>query len=92
MREQARDYFVNQAFRRDLYVRGANRLSATERRSRMLNTRFVLMQPTENVASSVTGPAGAATLQAEIYRPLLNALADQTIWNRPSPSWSAWAQ
>jgi hypothetical protein len=43
----------------------------------MLNTRFVLMQPTENVASSVTGPAGAATLQAEIYRPLLNALADQ---------------
>ncbi|QYY84544.1 class I SAM-dependent methyltransferase [Pseudomonas sp. B21-041] len=77
MREQARDYFVNQAFRRDLYVRGANRLSATERRSRMLNTRFVLMQPTENVASSVTGPAGAATLQAEIYRPLLNALADQ---------------
>jgi Predicted methyltransferase regulatory domain len=44
MREQARDYFVNQHFRRDLYVRGANRLSVAEHRQGMLNTRFVLMQ------------------------------------------------
>ena len=76
MREQARDYFVNQNFRRDLYVRGATRLSASEHRERMLGTRFVLMQLADSVAGSVTGPAGSATLQAEIYGPVLEALAD----------------
>jgi len=75
MREQARDYFVNQHFRRDLYVRGANRLSAAEHRERMLSSRFVLLQVAESVPDSVTGPAGAASLQAEIYTPLLAALA-----------------
>ncbi|WP_285410234.1 class I SAM-dependent methyltransferase [Pseudomonas sp. FR229a] len=77
MREQARDYFVNQHFRRDLYVRGATRLSAAERRARMLHTRFVLLQPWDTVAGSVTGPAGEATLQPEIYGPVLDALAAQ---------------
>jgi SAM-dependent methyltransferase len=75
MREQARDYFVNQSFRRDLYVRGANRLSASERRQAMLNTRFVLLQPAESVPDTVKGPAGEASLQAEIYVPVLEALA-----------------
>jgi SAM-dependent methyltransferase len=77
MREQARDYFVNQNFRRDLYIRGANRLSASEHRERMLSTRFVLMQLADSVAGSVTGPAGSATLQADIYGPVLDALADE---------------
>lgn len=77
MREQARDYFVNQHFRRDLYVRGATRLSAAERRARMLHSRFALLQAWETVAGSVTGPAGEATLQAEIYGPVLDALAAQ---------------
>lgn len=77
MREQARDYFVNQHFRRDLYVRGANRLSAAERRAQMLHTRFVLLQPATSVPAAVTGPAGEASLQVEIYGPVLNALADQ---------------
>ena len=75
MREQARDYFVNQNFRRDLYIRGANKLSASEHRERMLSTRFVLLQLADSVAGSVTGPAGSATLQADIYGPVLDALA-----------------
>ncbi|MFW9085885.1 class I SAM-dependent methyltransferase [Pseudomonas sp. P2758] len=75
MREQARDYFVNQNFRRDLYVRGATRLSAPEHRESMLNTRFVLLQVVANVPGSVTGPAGEASLQEEIYGPVLEALA-----------------
>lgn len=75
MREQARDYFVNQNFRRDVYVRGANRLSASEHRQGLLNTRFVLLQPAESVSATVKGPAGEASLQAEIYGPVLEALA-----------------
>ncbi|MCU7247187.1 class I SAM-dependent methyltransferase [Pseudomonas koreensis] len=75
MREQARDYFVNQHFRRDLYVRGANRLTASEQRQALLNTRFVLLQAAESVSASVRGPAGEASLQVEIYGPVLEALA-----------------
>lgn len=75
MREQARDYFVNQPFRRDLYQRGASRLSPSEQRESMLNTRFVLLQVAESVSSTVNGPAGEAALQAEIYGPVLEALA-----------------
>lgn len=75
MREQARDYFVNQHFRRDLYVRGANRLSASEHRESLLKTRFVLIQGIESIPGTVKGPAGEATLQDEVYGPVLNALA-----------------
>ncbi|KOY01619.1 class I SAM-dependent methyltransferase [Pseudomonas nunensis] len=75
VREQARDYFVNQNFRRDVYVRGANRLSASEQRQGMFNTRFVLLQAAESVSDTIKGPAGEASLQAEVYGPVLEALA-----------------
>ncbi|NWD50722.1 class I SAM-dependent methyltransferase [Pseudomonas gingeri] len=75
MREQARDYFVNQHFRRDLYLRGAGRLPAAEQRERMLNTRFVMLQAVDSVPGVVSGPAGEASLQAEVYGPVLEALA-----------------
>lgn len=75
MREQARDYFINQNFRRDLYVRGANRLSAAEQRDGLLRSRFVLLQAIDSIPGTVTGPAGEASLQADIYLPVLAALA-----------------
>ncbi|MDN3220729.1 class I SAM-dependent methyltransferase [Pseudomonas nunensis] len=75
VREQARDYFVNQNFRRDVYVRGANRLSASEQRQGMFNTRFVLLQAADSVSDTIKGPAGEASLQAEVYGPVLEALA-----------------
>ncbi len=75
LREQARDYFVNQQFRKDMYVRGPRRLSAAEQRERLLNTRLVLLQPTDAVQLKVTGAAGEAKLQEAVYAPLLAALA-----------------
>ena len=77
LREQARDYFVNQQFRKDLYVRGALRLNEAEQRQRWLHTRFVLLTPVDEVALKVTGPAGEATLQEAVYAPILSALADK---------------
>ena len=76
LREQARDYFVNQQFRKDLYVRGARRLSPIEQRERLLDTRFVLLQTADSVTLKVKGPAGEATLQEAVYKPLVAALAD----------------
>lgn len=77
LREQARDYFVNQQFRKDLYVRGATRLSAIEQRERLLDMRFALVQPADAVPFTVKGAAGEATLQKEIYAPLIDALSSR---------------
>ena len=43
MREQARDYFINRQFRKDIFMRGARRILPVERRHRLMNTNFVLM-------------------------------------------------
>lgn len=75
LREQARDYFVNQQFRKDLFLRGAMRLSALEQRERLLDTRFVLTQPVADVPMKVTGSLGEATLQEAAYQPFLQVLA-----------------
>ena len=58
MREQARDYFINRQFRKDLFVRGARKISNAERRFRLLNMNFVPMttDKLELKASTILGP------------------------------------
>lgn len=75
LREQARDYFVNQQFRKDLFVRGARRLSAAEQREQLLNTRFVLLCQAADVPLKVMGALGEAGLQEQVYRPFIDAFA-----------------
>ena len=71
VREQARDYFVNRQFRKDIYVRGLRRLSQVERQMRLLDTRFVLttVEPLPTSFASgvggITFPAAALNIIAE---------------------------
>ena len=76
LREQSRDYFVNAQFRKDLYLRGAVRLSAAEQQRRLLATRFVLLKPVAEVSFTVTTARGEIALQEVTYRPLVEALAN----------------
>lgn len=75
LREQARDYFVNQQFRKDIYLKGATRLSSGEQKERLLNTRFVLTKLVDQIPLKVIGSAGEAQLQEELYKPFIQALA-----------------
>ncbi|QEI08806.1 methyltransferase [Pigmentiphaga aceris] len=75
MREQARDYFVNQQFRRDLFVRGARRLSAAERQAALLAQRFALVVPANKVTWTVQVGGGSAELNQAIYKPVVDVLA-----------------
>lgn len=77
LREQVRDYFVNQQFRKDLYLRGAVRLSLPEQQARLLDSRVVLIRAPETIQLKTTGPAGEANLQEGVYRPLIAALASE---------------
>lgn len=55
LREQVRDYFVSQQFRKDLYVRGATRISPTEQQQKLLDTRFVLIQSVDQAPFTLKG-------------------------------------
>ena len=75
LREQARDYFVNQQFRKDLYLRGARPLSLPEQRERLLDTPLVLTKLAADIPMKVNGTAGEANLQQDLYQPFIAALA-----------------
>jgi SAM-dependent methyltransferase len=75
LREQVRDYFVNQQFRKDLYLRGVRRLAPAELREHLLASRIVLARPVDKIPMTVIGRQGEATLQESIFSPILNELA-----------------
>jgi hypothetical protein len=74
-REQARDYFVNRQFRKDLFLRGVRRLSAAEQREQTLAARLVLTRPAGTIPMTVRGAQGEAVLHESIFRPLIETLA-----------------
>jgi hypothetical protein len=75
LRETVRDYMVNQQFRRDLYTRGARRLSALERQERLYATAVTLTVAPEDVAFEVETGLGKVSLRKDIYEPIVEALA-----------------
>lgn len=76
LRETVRDFMLNQQFRRDYWVKGVRQLTPLDRAEALRGQRLVLVTRREDVAASVTGPAGKADLTPTIYEPVLNLLAD----------------
>jgi SAM-dependent methyltransferase len=75
-REAVRDFVVNQQFRKDYWVKGPRKLAPADQGSRIRALRFALATPAEDVRLKVTGALGEATLNQEVYGPLLEAMAD----------------
>ncbi|MFD2261690.1 class I SAM-dependent methyltransferase [Lacibacterium aquatile] len=74
-REVLRDFLLNRQFRRDLFLRGNLTLPTQERSAQLLGTRFVLTVARSSIPEKVKLPLGEMQLKAEIYDPLLDALA-----------------
>lgn len=74
-RETLRDVLTNRAFRRDLFVKGAERLTPAERRERLRATRFTLLVPAEDVPEVAITPVGRIPFPPDLYGPLTEALA-----------------
>lgn len=74
LRETTHDFLLNRRFRRDLFVRGARPLPPSDRDARLMDTRLVLVHPSEGVSASVLTPYGAVALDAAVLAPLLQAL------------------
>lgn len=77
--ESTRDMIVGRQFRRDVFVKGFTRLASLAERDRWLRTRFVLSNPAKDVSLTFETPLGTLQLRPEIYRPVINALADGPI-------------
>lgn len=76
LRESVRDYMMNRQFRRDIYVKGPQRLTATERADLLKAQPFVLIRHPAEIPMTVTGMLGEAKVDEAIYRPVLEALAE----------------
>jgi hypothetical protein len=75
-RETVRDYIVNQQFRRDYWVKGVRTLTPLQQAEQLQTQAVVLLMPRADVSLKIQGYAGEGSLQADIYDPVLDALAD----------------
>lgn len=73
LRETVRDYMRNQQFRRDVFVKGPLPLSPRLAQEVWLDQRFALSTRRDDIELKVKGALGEATLQAEVYGPLLDS-------------------
>jgi SAM-dependent methyltransferase len=77
LREQVRDFIVNQQFRRDYWIKGPRRLTTLEQSEALLQERVIMAAPREKANFKVTGGAlGEANLSEPVYAPILDLMAD----------------
>jgi hypothetical protein len=78
-RETARDFLVNQQFRKDLWVKGARRLSAIEQTEALRKERVVLVSHRSDVSLKLNLAVGEVSLNESVYVPILDLLADHKV-------------
>lgn len=75
LRQQIRDFVLNTRFRRDLFVKGPRSIGQVDQVKRLKGLRVALIRPRSQCGLEVSTLVGKSSLKAEIYTPLLDALA-----------------
>jgi SAM-dependent methyltransferase len=75
-RELARDYFMFQRFRRDVYGRALQMIDDEERRERLFGMSFALMRPASLVEYKMTTEAGDLAFDNPVARGLVTKFAE----------------
>lgn len=75
VRETFKDYFMVRSFRRDVFVRGARRLSAEAKDARLRAVPLTLTVPRDGASHGISVPRGQARLEERAYVPVFDALA-----------------
>ena len=76
VKEQAKDYFINRQFRKDLFVRGLRRMTQAESLDKIIEMRYVLLNHAESVPLKFSTSVGEIKLSEEVYRPILEFLQE----------------
>ena len=75
LQETLKDYFVNQQFRRDIFVKGGMRLSPQALEEELEQIQFILTCDVESMNYEIKGALGQGELKKEVYSPILELLA-----------------
>lgn len=75
-RESVRDFMVNQQFRRDYWIKGANKLNFLEQGEALRRLKIILVSHREDVSLKIMGAQGEAVMSESLYSPILDLLAD----------------
>jgi SAM-dependent methyltransferase len=76
LRESVRDYLVNKQFRRDIFAKGARRMTSFEKMEEFRKQTFVLVTYADDIQMKVVGSLGEVGLQEQVYRPIIASFAD----------------
>jgi hypothetical protein len=75
LRETLKDYFLNTSFRKDVFVRGARRMSQARQTETLLQIGMALLVPRTSVNLNMKLVVGEVNARADVYDPVLDALA-----------------
>jgi SAM-dependent methyltransferase len=78
-RETLRDLCTNQLFRKDYWIKGAQKLDQFEQMEQLFALRFVLIQLRSEVDLTVKGALGESQLNPATYEPILDFFADYQV-------------
>ena len=79
VRENVKDFMVNQQFRRDYWVKGLRTMPQLERIQILREQRIILTVYRKEVVLKVSGALGEASMTEAVYNPILDYLADYEI-------------
>ena len=74
LRETTKDYFANQQFRRDIFVKGVRKLTHAEVSDEIQDLGFIMIGNPLHPPLSIRTPEGEAELLPSVYEPIVNIL------------------
>ncbi len=77
IREMVRDLMAPRTFRKDVFIRGARRLPADRQHWALRDMPLALVMPRGQINLMIRVPTGNASLNANVYEPILDALAER---------------
>lgn len=75
-RESVHDFMINRQFRWDYWVKEPREMNKKERESILQNQQYILTMPVSEISLQVTEVLGKVDLEPEIYKPILELMAD----------------
>lgn len=75
MRQTLQDYLLNTSFRKDVFIRGARKLSPARQTELLSQVGVALIVPRKDIPLNLKLPFGEVNGKPEVYNPVLDALA-----------------
>jgi hypothetical protein len=79
LRETAKDFILNQQFRKDYWIKGPVRLAPLERVIALRGVKIVLTIPASEITLKTTGALGEVSFSESVYQPIIDFLSDHRV-------------